>query len=83
MCSYRHFIGKRQSKTIKTVESKFAGVNRLFVFIYSNHDDNTKKYKAQRYYLPKGIINNYNMIINRKNFYNQTFITNHKPVILI
>ena len=30
-----------------------------------------RRYKCRRYYLPKGIINNYNAIINRLNFYNQ------------
>ena len=38
--------------------------------VYSNADDNAKRYNAQRYYLPKGIIKNYE-IINRKNFYDQ------------
>ena len=38
---------------------------------YSNADDNGKRYKSQKYYLPKGIINNYNVIINGKNGYNQ------------
>ena len=39
--------------------------------IYSNQDDSDKRFKARRYYLPKGIIKNYNAIINRKNFYDQ------------
>ena len=56
---YRYFL-----------ESDFAGVSRLFVFVYSNAD-NGKRYKAWRYYLPKGIIKNYNVIINGKNFYGQ------------
>ena len=55
---YRYFI-----------KSDFAGVNRLFVLIYSNQDNNSKRFKAKRYYLLKGIINNYNVIINGKNFY--------------
>ena len=38
----------------------FVGVNRLLVLIYSNEDNNAKTYKVQRYYLPKGIIKNYN-----------------------
>ena len=38
---------------------------------YLNPDDNGKRYKSQKYYLPKGIINNYNVIINGKNGYNQ------------
>ena len=53
------------------LESNFVGVNRLFVLVYSNLDDNVKRYKAQRYYLPKGVAKNYNIIINGKNFYDQ------------
>ena len=30
-----------------------------------------KKYSVFRYYLPKGITDNYNVIINEKNFHNQ------------
>ena len=40
-----------------SLKSNFVGVNRLFL--------------TQRYYLPKGIIDNYNVIINRENFYDQ------------
>ena len=53
------------------LESKFLGVNRLFVLVYSNLDANSKRFKTQRYYLPKGIIDNDNVIINEKNFYDQ------------
>ena len=48
------------------LESNFAGVNRLFVLVYSNKDDNTKKFKAKRYYLPKNRIKNYNVTISGK-----------------
>ena len=37
---YKHFL-----------KSNFVGVIRLFVFIYSNEDNKTNRYKAQRYYL--------------------------------
>ena len=57
------------------LESNFVGVNRLFVLVYSNADD-AKRYTAQRYYLPKGIIKNYNVINNGR-----TFMPN--PLILI
>ena len=40
---YRYFL-----------KSNFVGVNRLFVLIYSNQDDNAKRYKAWWYHLPKG-----------------------------
>ena len=56
---FRHFL-----------ETNFVGVNRLFVFVYSNLD-NAKKSKAKRFYLPKGIIKHYNVIINGKSFYDQ------------
>ena len=45
------------------LESNFVGVNRLFVLIYSNQDDNAKRFRGWRYYLLKHIINNYNVII--------------------
>ena len=48
------------------LESNFVGVNTLFVLVYSNHDNNVKRFKANRYYLPKGIIKKYNVIINEK-----------------
>ena len=57
---YRYFL-----------ESNFVGVNRLFVLVHPNQDDNAKRFNAGKYYLPKGIIKNYNIIINRKNFYDQ------------
>ena len=51
---YRYFL-----------ESNFRiKVNRLFVLVYSNQDDNSKRFKAKRYYLPKEPIDNYNVIIN-------------------
>ena len=54
---YRYFL-----------ETNFVGVNRLFVLIYTNEDDNSNRFKAKRYYLPKGIIKNYEVIISGKNF---------------
>ena len=51
-------------------EPTFVGVNRLFVLVYTNHGDKAKRFNGQQYYLPKGIIKNYNVIINGK----RTFI---------
>ena len=45
-------------------------IDYLFL-VYSNHDNNDERFKDKRYYLPKGIIKNYNVIINEKNFYDQ------------
>ena len=53
------------------LESNFIGINRLFVLVYSNRNDDVKRFNAKRYYLTKGIIKNYNVIINGKNIYDQ------------
>ena len=53
------------------LKSKFVKVNRLFVLVYTNHGNNAKRFNARKYYLPKGIIKNYNVVINGKNFYDQ------------
>ena len=50
------------------LELNFVGVNRLFINIYSNEDDDVKRYKTKKCYVPKGIIKNYNVIINEQNF---------------
>ena len=52
-------------------ESNFVRVNRLFVLVYSNQDNTSKRYEARRYFLPKGVIKYYNVIIIGKNFYDQ------------
>ena len=49
----------------------FVDVNRLFVLVYLNQDTNAKRFKTRRYYLPKGIIDNCNVIINGKIFKDQ------------
>ena len=51
------------------LESHFSGVNGLFVLVYSNQDAASRRFKAKRYYLPKGIMDNYNVIINGKSLY--------------
>ena len=43
----------------------------MFVLVYLNRDNDVKRFKAKRYFLPKGIIKNHNVIINGKNFYDQ------------
>ena len=50
----------------------------MFVLVYSNEDADSKKFKAKRYYLPKGIIKNYNVIINQKDFHDQPIDSNVK-----
>ena len=34
----------------------FVGLNVLFAFVYSNQDDNSKRFNIQRHYSPKAII---------------------------
>ena len=41
------------------LESNFVGAHRLFVWVYSNQDADSKRFKAKRYYLPKCIIKNH------------------------
>ena len=48
------------------LESNFVGVNKLFVLVYKNEGNNAKRFNARKYYLPKSIIKNYNVIINVK-----------------
>ena len=38
------------------LQSDFVGVNRLFVLVYFNRNDDIKRFKIRRYCLPKGII---------------------------
>ena len=42
------------------------------IFSRCNRDTDSTRLNTQRYYLPKSIINNYNVIVNRRNFYDQT-----------
>ena len=41
----------------------------MFVLFYPNRDGNAKRYNVKNYYLPKGVIDNYNIVISGKNFY--------------
>ena len=43
----------------------------MFVLVYTNEDDSSKRFKTRIYYLTKGLIKNYNVIINGKKFYDQ------------
>ena len=48
------------------LKSNFVGVNILFALVYTNQDDDVKRFKV-----PKVIINNYYVIINGKSVYDQ------------
>ena len=60
------------------LEWNFVVGKRLFVLIYSTEYVNAKRYTAKRYYLPKGIIKNYNVLITEKNFYDQPIYSDIK-----
>ena len=53
------------------IQTSFFVQCKLFVLVYSNQIAASKRFKTKRYYLPKGIIKNYNVIINGKDFYDQ------------
>ena len=58
---FRHFL-----------EFNFVGVNRSSTLIYPNWHKNSKRSETRKYYLPKVIIKNCNVIVNgKKNFYEQ------------
>ena len=73
---WNEFKIKSETKTTANeyrafLESNFIRVNRLFVLADLNRDNDVKQFKTRRYYLPKGIMKNYNIIISGKNFYDQ------------
>ena len=72
-------INKAKSQNKKPIkrfryflESNFIGVERLYVLVYSDKDGNAKIFNARKFYLPKGIIKNYNVINNGKKNYDQS-----------
>ena len=53
------------------VYKSFVVINILSILVYTNQDVNAKRFQTRRYYLTKGIIDNYNVIINGKSFCNR------------
>ena len=71
---WNEYKAKREDKNMTNeyryfLESNFVRVNRLFVLVYSNQDNTSKRYVAKRYFLRKGVIKYCNVIIIGKNFY--------------
>ena len=67
-----------QGKNIyKLLNASFQSVKRLFVFAYAitapsaggNSDDTAGIKNNRKYFLPRGEIKNYNVLIDRRNFY--------------
>ena len=50
----------------------------MFVLVYLNRGNDVKVFKSRRYYLPKGIIKNFNFIANGKGFYDQPIYSDLK-----
>ena len=72
-------IKNTTNEYIHFLESNFAGVHKLFVLVYWEiesiliyRSNDVKRIKTRRYYLPKGIIDNYKMIINGKKLLSPT-----------
>ena len=56
------------------LDASFQGVRRLFVLVFDNTENGAKKVKRNshtKYFLPRVNISNYNILINRRNFYDQ------------
>ena len=56
-----------------SLDPSFQGVNRLFVMAYNRlaaaNDDQFNRNSQQKYYLPRNDLNEYNVIIDGRNFY--------------
>ena len=50
----------------------------MLVSVYPNQNNDSKRFLTSKYYLPKGIIKNYNVIISGKDFYNQSIDSDTK-----
>ena len=73
---WNEYKTKSENKKMKNefryfLESNLFGVNRLFVLVYINEINNAKRFNVRKYYLPKRIIENFNVIISGKNFTGQ------------
>ena len=65
-----------QGKNIyELLNASFQGVKRLFVFAYfiaENGNDEAGIKNNKKYFLPRGEIKNYNVLIDGRNFYDQS-----------
>ena len=78
----KEYKTKSENKSTTTkykyfLKSNFVDGYRLFALVYSNQDNNSEKCKTKRY-LSRSIFKNYNIIINRTNFYDRHFDSNIK-----
>ena len=54
------------------LDPSFQGVNRLFVMAYNRANGQPTRNGQQKYYLPRISLNKYNVIIDGRNFYDNT-----------
>ena len=54
------------------LDASFQGVNRLFVFAYVHGNNITNENAHKKYFFPRLKINNYNIEIDGRNFYDQS-----------
>ena len=54
------------------LDSSFQGVNRLFVMAYNRANDQPTRNGQQKYYLPRIDLEKYNVIIDGRNFYDNS-----------
>ena len=52
-----------------SLDPSFQGVNRLFIMTYSREAGQADRNSQQKYYLPRIDLKKYNVIIDRRNFY--------------
>ena len=60
--------------TIYPLDSSFQGVNRLFVLAFdntNNGDNKVERDSHRKYFLPRVDINDYNVLIDDRNWYDQ------------
>ena len=55
------------------LDASFQGANRLFVLAYASGNNITNENSYRKYFLPRLKINNYNIEIDGRNFYDQPF----------
>ena len=51
------------------IDPKFTNVNRLFVLSFSRNNNTDSKYSYSNYYVPKVEINDFNVLIDGKSFF--------------
>ena len=61
-----------ETKIYELLSASFQGVKRLFVLAYDAKDNDEAGIKNNKmYFLPRGKIENYNLLIDGRNFYDQ------------